>query len=277
MWKRKKKCENVVFLEADKILPNPYAARQSFPAEGLRTLAASLSRYGMLSPITVRRQGEEYELILGERRLRAAKLLGWEKVPCRLIDAGSRLGAELTLAENLLREDLDLFEEASALDRLCRTFRYTQAELAERVGLSQSAVAGKLRLLRLGAEERLIITEHHLSQRHARALLRVQDDQLRLFALKYIVERGYNVSQSETFLEALISHPDEFILAFKPKPEPTRSASRKTVVKDVRLFVNSVDKAIFHIREAGFTVEADKTEEESFISYRIRIPKYSKS
>lgn len=276
MWKRKKNRENLFSLEVEKILPNPYSARQSFPVDGLRTLAASLSRYGMLSPLTVRRQGEEYELILGERRLRAAKLLGWERVPCRVVEASTKQGAEMHVVENLLREELDLFEEAAALERLCRTFRYTQSELAERVGLSQSAVANKIRLLRLGAEERLLITENGLSQRHARALLRVQDEELRLFALKYIIDRGYNVSQSETFLEALISHPDEFILALKPKSDLKRPNSHRAVVKDVRLFVNSVDKAIFNIREAGFSVEADKTEEEGYISYRIRIPKYMK-
>ncbi len=276
MWKRKKNTEKLVYLPTDKIFPNPYQARQHFSEEGLVELADSIARYGMLSPLTVRKSGDEYELVLGERRLRAAKMIPLERVPCRLSNVGARLGAEMVLIENLMREDLDLFEEAAALDRLLKTFHYTQEELAQKLGQSQSGIANKIRLLRLGREERLLITENGLSGRQARALLRVQDEALRLFALKYIIDKGYNVHQTDVFLEALLTHPEEFFVRGekgKGKPRPVR----KLVVKDVRLFINSVDKAIFHIREAGYTVEADKKEEKDYISYTIRVPKYEKT
>jgi len=275
MWKCKKKQEKIQFIKPDLIDPNPYAARRHFATEELRSLAGSIARYGMLCPLTVRKLGDGYQLLLGERRLRAAKMLEMEEVPCRILDVNGRMGAEMTLIENLQRADLDFFEEAAAMDRLIRQFHYTQGELADRLGQSQSAVANKLRLLRLDTQERLLITENALTQRHARALLRIQDSDTRLFALKFIIDRGYSVGQSEAFIEALISHPDEFLVSdqIPPTPKPVR----KLVVKDVRLFVNSVDKAIFHIREAGFSIEADKVDEENYISYSIRVPKYGQT
>ncbi|MBR2615538.1 MAG: ParB/RepB/Spo0J family partition protein [Clostridia bacterium] len=273
MWKRKKNRENIRFLPVDVILPNPYRARQRISSESIRELAGSLERYGMLCPITVRPSGEEFELVLGERRLMAARLLGWERVPCRVAEVSARLGAEMVLVENLQREDLDLFEEASAMERLIRLFHYTQEELGEKLGQSQSTVANKLRLLRLEPRERLLIVENGLSGRHARALLRISEPKTRMFALRFIIEKGYSVAQTEDFLEALLSHPEEFFVCPEsppPKPRPVR----RLVVRDVRLFINSVDRAISGIRQAGFTVEADKKEEENFVSYSIRIPKY---
>ncbi len=275
MWKSKKKTENLHFLPTNRIYPNPYQARQNFPQESLSSLTESIARYGMLSPLTVREIGGEYELILGERRLRAAKILEMETVPCRVVDVGGRMGAEMSLVENLMREDLDLFEEAAALDRLLKSFHYTQSELAERLGQSQSGIANKIRLLRLSREERVIITENGLSQRHARALLRVGDPVLRLYALKFVVEHEFSVRRTEEFLDGLLSHPEEFSAEMPPRVRPKPKPVRRLVVKDVRLFVNSVDRAIFNIREAGVSVEADKKEEESFITYSIRIPKFT--
>ncbi len=276
MWKRKKKPENICFLPPDKIYPNPWQARKNFSGEEMHRLAQSISRYGMLSPITVREKGGEYELLIGERRLRAAKMLDLETVPCRVAEVSPKIGAELALIENLIREDLDLFEEATAIDRLLKNFHYTQTELAERLGQSQSTIANKLRILRLTSEERILILENALSYRHARALVRIQDGAMRLFALRYIVEKGYNVRQTETFVDALLDRPDDFMISLQHKEKMRPKPVRRLLVKDVRLFVNSVDRAIFSIREAGFSIEAEKQEEGSYISYSIRIPKYSK-
>lgn len=274
MWKRKKKPENLRFLPPEKIHPNPWQARRSFDREELNRLAQSIARYGLLSPLTVREKGDEYELILGERRLRAAKMLDLETVPCRVAEVSLKTGAELVLIENLIREDLNLFEEAGAIDRLLKNFHYTQSELAERLGQSQSTIANKIRILRLSSEERILILENGLSYRHARTLIRIQDPRMRLFALQYIVDKGYNVRQSETFVDALMDHPDEFMLALRPKERP--KPVRRFVIKDVRLFINSVDRAIFSIREAGYSIQAEKQEEEAYVSYSIRIPKYTK-
>ena len=229
----------------------------------------------MLSPLTVQKRGEDYELILGERRLRAAKLLEMETVPCRIAEVSGRIGAEMSLMENRMRENLNLFEEAAALDRLLQDFHYTQGELSERLGMSQSALANKLRLLRLGTRERLLVVENELSERHARALLRIREESSRLFALEYIIEKEYNVRQSEIFIDTLLEHPDEFLISLQPK-KPQPKPLRRLVVKDVRLFINSVDKAIFHIREAGFSVEAHKEEEDRCIRYSICVPKYGR-
>ena len=277
MWKRKKPTENLRFLPVDRIYPNPWQARRDFSVEKLSLLAASLARYGMVEPLVVREQKGEYELLAGDRRLRAAKLLGMETVPCRILRAAPRAGAELTLVENQMREPLNPFEEAEALERLLQCFHYSQSELANRLGMSQSTVANKLRLLRLSEEERALICQNDLTPRHARALIRIADGESRLFALRYVIDHGYNVRQTESFVEALISNPREFLLpspsipALRPKP------LRRPMVKDVRLFCNSVDRAISGIREAGFDLVANKEEEEGCIVYSIRIPKYSKT
>jgi len=276
MWKRKNRTETLRFLRPDEITPNPWQARKNFSDEGLQRLAQSITRYGMLEPITVRECGSSYELLIGERRWRAAKLLELEKIPCRVAEVSPKTGAEMVLIENLMREDLNLFEEAQAMDRLLKNFSYTQTELAQRLGMSQSAVANKIRLLRLTTTERILICENALTERHARALLRISDPSARLFALEYLLEKSYNVRQTEAFVAALLDHPDEFLVSPKPKPKTKPKPIRRLVVRDVRLFVNSVDKAIFNIREAGFSVEAEKQEEEQYISYSIRIPKYSK-
>lgn len=275
MWKRKKKPESLVFLPPDSILQSPWQTRRNFEPDAMRRLVDSIARYGILSPLTVRKRGEEYELIFGERRLRAAKFLDLPAVPCRVAEVSPKSGAEIALIENLMREDLNIFEEAGAIDRLLKTFHYTQTELAEKLGQSQSTIANKLRILRLGAEERVMICENELSYRHARALIRVQDPSMRLFALRYIIAKNYNVRQTEAFLDALLEHPDEFMVTLAP----TRRLKpvRRLVVRDVRLFVNSVDHAIDSIRQAGFSIEAEKQEEDRYISYVIRVPKYAKA
>jgi len=276
MWKKKKKTEDLHFLPTERIYPNPWQARKNFNNESIARLAQSIARYGVLEPLTVRKQGEEWELIIGERRLRAAKLLGLEKVPCRIAQVSPKTGAELVLIENLIREDLDFFEEAEAIDRLLKCFHYTQADLASRIGQSQSTLANKLRLLRLTPEERILICEHQLSERHARALVRIPEPKDRLFALKYLIEKGYNVRQTDAFIDAVLSNPEEFLIPLQPKASPAPKPIRRLLVRDVRLFCNSVDRAIVGIREAGFDLVAEKQEEESYICYSIRIPKYSK-
>lgn len=256
-----------------RILPPPYPVRRRESPEEAEALARSLERFGMLQPLTVREKGGEYELILGERRLRAAKAAGLERVPCRTISCGQREAVEMSLEENLKRESLDLFEEAEALEVLIRHYRLTQGEVARRLGQSQSAVANKLRLLRLSPLERKIILENSLTERHARSLLRLREDRARLFALRCVVEKGYTVRQTEAFVDAIQEHPEEFLVEGGRAPRHLPHPVRKIVVKDVRVFLNSVDKAIFHMREAGVPVEAEKEEAPDSFTYRIRVPK----
>lgn len=273
MWKLKSRGEKLVDLSPWRILPPPYPVRRRESSEGAEALAHSLERYGVLQPLTVREKGGEYELILGARRLRAAKAAGLERVPCRVLACSQRDAVEMSLEENTKREALDIFEEAEALEVLLRHYRLTQAEVARRLGQSQSTVANKLRLLRLTPTERSMILDNCLTERHARTLLRVREDRARLFALKSVVEKGYTVRQTEAFVDALLDHPEEFLVEGAPPPRTLPHPVRKIVVKDVRFFVNSVDKAIFHMREAGVNVEAEKEEAPDSYTYRIRVPK----
>lgn len=275
MWKRKNKGEKIYQVPTEKIFPNPWQARKNFPEEELQRLAASIVRYGILQPLTVQEKNGEYELVFGERRLRAAKMLEMKTVPCRLMQLGPRTAAEMVLAENTFRQELDFFEEASALERLLRHFSMSASQLAVHLGMSQSGLANKLRLLKYSPEERILIIEKGLSQRHARALLTVDEPALRRFALEYVAKNGLTVRQTEEFVSSLRSHPEEFLLP-PPKARPKPHPVRRLVVKDVRLFINSVDRAIDSIREAGFSVEAEKEEEDAFFRYSIRVPKYEK-
>lgn len=276
MWKEQKKTEKLRFLPPEKIYPNPWQARRFFGSGELETLARSIGRYGILEPLTVQKKGSEYELICGERRLRAAKLLGMKEVPCRVVAFSPKEAAELSLIENLHRKALDHFEEATAADRLLKNFRYLQSELADRLGVNPSALSGKLRLLRLSPEERHLMEENDLSLRHADALLHLRDPAMRLFALHYMVEHGLGAEESEDLCLTLSTHPEEFIPSLRPRATVRLKPVRRLVVKDVRLFVNSVDRAILSIREAGFSVEAEKDDGDHYITYSIRVPKYSK-
>ena len=272
MFQRQKK-EKIRNIPIRKIQSSPSALRRRFDPDSLSRLSESVQRFGILQPLLVRPAGDKFELLAGERRLRAARLCGAVSVPCRVLDVGPRQTVQFSLIENKMREDLTIFEEAQALDTLIKTFRFTQEEAGEMLGMSQSAVANKLRLLRFSPDERSLITECGLSERHARALLKVSDPDLRRFALGYLIQKDYGVRQAEAFISTLLEHPDEFMIPLKPlhREKPVR----KSLVRDVRLFINSVDKAIYSIQEAGVHVEATKEDGDEYVSYTIRVPKYA--
>lgn len=276
MPKFRRKKEWVRFLPVEQIYPSPWAARKSFPSDEMESLAASIAQYGMLTPITVQEKCGEYEVLSGERRLRAAKMLEMRRVPCRVVEVTARAGAEFAILENIQRSAISPFEEAAALDRLLKNFRYTQTELAERLGISQSTLLGKLRLLRFSAEEREAIEKHALSMAKARSLLRLRDPAMRLFALHYTTEHDLTEKMCEELCQTLEKNPEEFSPALRSEKGASSPPLRRLVVKDVRVFINSVDRAILSIREAGFTVEAEKADDDAYISYSIRVPKYSK-
>lgn len=206
----------VLDLPIDALRPNPNQPRIEFDEASLRSLSDSIRRYGILQPLTVRRTDEGYELIAGERRLRAAKIAGLREVPCLLARSSEEESALLALIENLQRRDLHYLEEAAAIARLIATYGLSQEQAAERLGKSQSAIANKLRLLRLSPDCVRLLREHDLSERHARALLRLTDEEDRLKALQVIAARGYNVAQSEAYIEEL--------LKLKPENAPAAPA-----------------------------------------------------
>ena len=255
----------ILYLPTEQLRPNPSQPRKIFDSDGLQELAASIQNYGILQPLTVRRRNGEYELVAGERRLRAAKLAGLTEVPCILLTVDEQLSSMVALVENLQRRDLDYIEEAEGLARLMRQYGLNQEQAAAKVGKSQSAVADKLRLLRHSPAVLAALRENGLSERHARALLRLPTEQERMAALAVIVKQQMNVAKTEEYIEALLTK--------KKQPEEPKKGIRKLIVRDVRLFLNSVNHSLDLIRGAGIRAEASQEETDSEIVLTIRLPK----
>ena len=253
----------VQYIPLGRIRPNPQQPRHSFDEEGLAELAASIRSCGILQPLTVRRAGEGYELVAGERRLRAARIAGLREVPGLVAQVGEEDSALLALMENLQRRDLDCWEEAQAIARLISRYGLSQEEAARRLGRAQPTVANKLRLLRLPEDVRALLRENGLTERHARALLRLQDPEVQRRAAGDIVRRGMNVAQAEAYVEKLLQ---------SAQVTPPRGRSTY-IIKDVRLFLNSVDRGLHLMRQAGVDAGWDRQDTDREILLTIRIPK----
>ena len=243
----------VLFLPIASITPNPNQPRHTFCPDGLEELAASIRLYGILQPLSVRKTAAGYELISGERRLRAAKLAGLTEVPCILVQADDESSSLLALIENLQRRDLDFVEEAAALAKLIRTFHLSQEEAARRIGKSQSAVANKLRLLKLPPDVLALLREHHFTERHARALLRLESEEQQRQAAQAIVDQALTVARTEAYVESLL-HPPE-----RPRKAPV------FLLKDVRFFLNSVTKGLSLMKSAGVNADCDRKDTDDSI------------
>lgn len=253
----------VQYIPLGRIRPNPQQPRRSFDEEGLAELAASIRSCGILQPLTVRRAGEGYELVAGERRLRAARIAGLREVPCLVAQVGEEDSALLALMENLQRRDLDCWEEAQAIARLISRYGLSQEEAARRLGRAQPTVANKLRLLRLPEDVRALLRENGLTERHARALLRLQDPEVQRRAAGDMVRRGMNVAQAEAYVEKLLQ---------SAQVTPPRGRSTY-IIKDVRLFLNSVDRGLHLMRQAGVDAGWNHQDTDREILLTIRIPK----
>ena len=253
----------VQYIPLGRIRPNPQQPRRSFDEEGLAELAASIRSCGILQPLTVRRAGEGYELVAGERRLRAARIAGLREVPCLVAQVGEEDSALLALMENLQRRDLDCWEEAQAIARLISRYGLSQEEAARRLGRAQPTVANKLRLLRLPEDVRALLRENGLTERHARALLRLQDPEVQRRAAGDMVRRGMNVAQAEAYVEKLLQ---------SAQVTPPRGRSTY-IIKDVRLFLNSVDRGLHMMRQAGVDAGWNRQDTDREILLTIRIPK----
>ena len=249
----------------DSIRANPYQPRQNLDGQALAELAASIHQYGLMQPIAVRELScGQYELIAGERRYRACLHLGMNSIPSVVMDASSTDSAVLALIENIQRENLNYMEEADAFQSLISEHGLTQEELALRLGKSQSAIANKLRLLKLSPTVQGMIREHALTERHARALLKLTGEKERLSALKIIINRGLNVAKTEELIESMLT---------QDKLVQVRKHGKARVFKDVRIFSNTIKQAIGMMQQAGIPAESRKTEDEDYIEYLIRIPK----
>ena len=255
--------KRVLRLGVEAIRPNPRQPRRLFDEGALRELAASIRRHGVVQPLVVRRRSDGWELVAGERRLRAARLAGLATVPCVEAEVDERESALLALVENLQRRDLHYFEEAAAIANYLRQTRSTQEEAAAELGRSPSAVANKLRLLRLSPACQALLLEKGLTERHARALLRLEDEEERLLAARRAAERGWNVAQTEQYVERRLQE----LQAAAP-------AGRRTyILKDVRLFLNSVDRGLRIVRDAGVEAKCLREDTEDEIVMTIRIPR----
>lgn len=263
----------VLFLPVEAIVPNPSQPRKFFSQEGLEELAGSIREHGVLQPLSVRKIETGYELVSGERRLRASKLAGLREVPCILVSVSSEESSLLALVENLQRRDLDFVEEAAALARLIRTYGLSQEEAARRIGKSQSAVANKLRLLRLSPEVLTLLREHGMTERHARALLRLGDDELQFSTAKTAIAEQFTVSRTEEYVEELL-HPVEAVGrdAAGRRPTPKKPTF---VIKDVRFFLNTVTRGLTMMKTAGVNAACERKETDDSIFLTIRIPKQS--
>lgn len=250
----------VVFLPLSAIRPNPAQPRTVFDAQGLQELAASIRQYGVLQPLTVRKKAGYFELVAGERRLRAAGLAGLYDVPCLIVSVDDQDAGLLALVENLQRRDLDYLEQAEGLQRLMQEFHLTQEQAARRLGKSQPAVANKLRLLRLPCQVRALLRESALSERHARALLRLESEEEQLRTVRLIAENDWTVAKTERYIDALLAPPQ------MPK-------SPRFVLRDMRLFLNGISHQLDILRAAGLDPKTEQQETERELVLTIRIPK----
>lgn len=255
--------EEIVRIATEKLLPNPYQPRKQFKSEELLSLSESIKENGILQPLLARRinNSDYFEIIAGERRLRAAILANLDKVPCLIVDCDYEESAVYSILENIQRSDLSFFEEAQAISQMQNHFGMTQEQIAKRLGKSQSALSNKLRLLKLPADVRYFIEKEGLTERHARALLRLDSEKQIWTTLNFIKEKGWNVAQTEAYIDSLT---DKKVKGHK---------NIVKIFKDVRIFVNTVNKAINTMKEAGIPAESNKTETEDYIEFFVRIPK----
>lgn len=250
-------------IPVSRIHPNPTQPRRRFDSESLTELAESIRMHGILQPLSVRKGPDGYELVAGERRWRAARLAGLEKVPCLVVTATDQQADMLALVENLQRRDLDYLEEAEGIARLIRIYGISQEQAAQKLGKSQSAVANKLRLLRHSPAVQEALQQFQLSERHARALLRLEGEEERLAAIGYIAQNDLNVAKTEAYIESRL----------QKKRQQAEQAPPTSGLKDVRVFLNSVRHHVEQMKSSGIAANAHREETSAEIVLTITIPK----
>lgn len=253
----------VVYVPVRDITPNPDQPRKVFDRQALEELADSIKRYGIIQPLSVRKKGRGYELVAGERRLRAAMMAGLNDIPCIVLTVDSQQSGMIALVENLQRRDLDFIEEAQGLARLMKQYGLSQEQAAARVGKSQSAVANKLRLLKHSQRILQAMRDNNLSERHARALLRLEEESDRWQALQYIIANDLTVAKTEQYIDSLLASPEE-----KPAGQ-----TRTWLLKDVRFFLNSVKNNLKTMQEAGIPADMQRSETADAVVLTITIGK----
>ena len=256
----------IINIPIDKIAPNPYQPRKEFCGSSLEELAASIKEYGVLQPINVRKIGDSgYELVSGERRLRASKLAGKGYIPAVIIEVIEQDSAVIALIENLQREDLNFMEEAEGYHNLIADHGMTQEELAKKVGKKQSTIANKLRLLKLSNSIKKVILENELTERHARVLLKLPDEVIQAKVLQSIVKKALNVKKAEELVEKIL---DE-VAATSEEPKKSRIKGKM----NYNIYINTLKNAYKEILKTGCRVEYGQVDKGEFIEVTVRIPK----
>lgn len=258
MFERKKQMGKIYLLPIDQIRPSPFQARKEFDEVELAGLAQSIRENGLLQPVSVRRISEGYELVAGERRLRACRMAKMKEIPAILCDYQDEQTAALGLLENIQRMDLNPFEQAQGMRDIMVLWDCTQAEAAKRLGMAQPTLANKLRLLQLTADQREFVLKNQLTERHARAVLRLPENR-RSEALINIAKRRMNARQTDLYIEQMLNAVG-------------KGRRRISMVKDVRIFVNTIDHAIRLMTDNGVPATAHREEKDGYIEYTVRIP-----
>jgi len=254
----------IINIDTSLIVKNPNQPRKIFDESALFELAESIKECGIIQPLTVRKLSDNYELVAGERRLRAAKLLGLKSVPVIAVNIDDNTSALIALIENLQRQDLSFFEEAISYDKLIREFSYTQEELAGKLGKKQSTIANKLRLLRLSDDIKARAVEYNLSERHCRALLKIDNEEMRVKILNLIVSKNMNVLDTEIYIDSL---------SYQKTKQVKKDKRIIPLFKDIRIFTNTVKQAVEIMKKAGVPADSKKNETDDYIEYVIRIDK----
>ena len=270
---KRRSIRNVSYVPVEEIVPGPLQPRQHFSREGLEELRDSIAQHGVLQPLTVRQKGERFELIAGERRLRAARMAGLTEVPCILMDVDMESSGVIALIENIQRRDLDYVEEAEGIHQLIRLFGLSQEQTARRLGKSQSAVANKLRLLRLPRDVLERARAEGLTERHARALLRLDAPEVQRRALDFMIDQRMTVAAAEAYIDRLCAPPPE--PEERSAPEARAEKARKSVflMKDVRLFLNTMDRSVDLMRSGGVDASVRREETDEALTVTVYIPK----
>ncbi|WAH37000.1 nucleoid occlusion protein [Alicyclobacillus dauci] len=256
----------VVEIPVNEIVSNPYQPRTIFNQEAIEELAKTIHTHGVIQPIVVRKKDREYELIAGERRLRAVRHLGWTTIPAIVREMNDAQTASAALIENLQREGLTPIEEAVAYQQLLELHGLTQESLAQRLGKGQSTIANKLRLLNLPEAVQNALLTKSITERHARALLAISSEELQIELLHECVDKGWNVKQMEERVKAKLTGMEQ-------DGQKRGRARRKGLSKDVRLAVNTIRQSLEMIESTGLQVVYEEADEEEFYQFTIKVPK----
>lgn len=254
--------EKIQAIDIEKIAANPFQPRKVIEHEKIEELAQSIKAAGLIQPIVVRRIAGGYQLVVGERRLLACKRLGWQKISAAIKIMSDHDMAALALIENLQRENLNYIEEAMGYVQLIEQFKLTQEALAKKVGKSQSTIANKIRLLKLSEPVRDMLLENSLTERHARALLKIEDEAGQIAMINEIVKGSLKVSEAENK-----------IAATEQRAGLKKERAKKPIIRDMRIVLNTIRRSLKLLNASGIKPEITEKIEDDYLEVKIVLTK----